>query len=305
MSEYFDKVRAIVFDRGTKTGKIEKLQSELGCTAYEANTYYRQLQPLIEVSSRPVGLLRFTIGVEIECYNIDKNMIIAALDRRGIKAIATGYNHTDSKEHYKLGNDGSIDGNNTCEVVSPILRSLSSLKEVCEVINEAGAKVNKSCGLHVHFGASKFTLEQWQRICLNYAAIEPVIDSFMAPSRREGNNTYCGSTIRSANTLRGEIAGGYIHSIHDIQQCYGTRYKKLNVIAYNTHKTVEFRQHQGTTDFVKISNWVDFLTRFLDWSLKHDELISASTIDELPFLTEKLRRFYNGRKAEFNANNNA
>lgn len=183
MTDYFDKVRAIVFGRGTKTSKIEKLQGELGCTAYEANTYYRQLQPLMVTASRPSGLLRFTIGVEIECYNISKDAVIAALQRRGIKAIATGYNHIDSKEHYKLGHDGSIDGNGACEVVSPILKSLSSLKEVCEVINEAGAKVNKSCGLHVHFGAERFSLEQWQRICLNYAAIEPVIDSFMAPSR--------------------------------------------------------------------------------------------------------------------------
>lgn len=300
MAVFFDEVRAIVFDRGTKASKIDRMCKELNCTIYEANTYYRQLQPFMVTSSRPAGLLRFTIGVEIECYNINKDLIIAALQRRGIKAIATGYNHRDSKEHYKLGHDGSIAGNDTCEVVSPILKNLSSLKEVCEVINEAGAKVNRSCGLHVHFGAAKFTLGQWLRVCKNYANIEGIIDSFMAPSRRANSNTYCGSIIRNVEDLKYAESRGLINSLQDIQSIFGTRYKKLNVVAYNTHKTIEFRQHQGTTDFEKISNWVDFLTRFLDWSLKHEELIEAATINALPFMTEKLRAFYNDRRTELN-----
>lgn len=297
MAEYFDKVRAIVLNKGTKTGKIERLQTELGCTAYEANTYYRQLQPLMVTVTRPAGKLRFTVGVEIECFNIDKDAVKAAIEARGLKAYTSGYNHTDSKEFYKLGHDGSIDGRNPCEVVSPILKSLSSLKEVCEVINEAGAQVNKSCGLHVHFGAEKFKLSDWLKIIANYAAIEPVIDSFMPASRRGNNNTYCGSVINSARRVADEI--GNITSLHDIQMIFGSRYKKLNVMAYTTHKTIEFRQHSGTTDYEKIENWVGFLSSFLDWSIKHDEVMTASTIDELPFLTQKQKDFYNNRKNGF------
>ena len=68
-----------------------------------------------------------------------------------------GYNHTDQKEAYKLGSDGSIQGNLSCEVVSPILTNFTSLKNVCGVLNRNGAEVNQSCGLHVHFGVANFS----------------------------------------------------------------------------------------------------------------------------------------------------
>jgi hypothetical protein len=35
----------------------------------------------------------------------------------------------------------------------------------------------------------------------------------------------------------------------------------INVSAFYKHKTIEIRLHQSSTDFYKISNWVDFLYR--------------------------------------------
>ena len=298
MATYFDKVRTIVLDKGTKKSKIERLQSECRCTAYEAETFYNSLfaeLSLMRAADRVDAKLRFTIGVEIECFGLNKERVIAAIEARGLKAYETGYNHDDSKTHYKLGYDGSINGPLPCEVVSPILKNLKSLKEVCEVINEAGAQVNKSCGLHIHFGAEKFTNAQWRRIVLNYAAIEEVIDSFMPESRRGDNNRYC----RSIADPAGRIAYTSLNAdMRSLQSAFGfDRYYKVNLMAYNNHKTIEFRQHSGTTDYTKIKNWIDFLTAFLTWSLKHEEIISARSIDELPFLSESQKRYYNERKA--------
>lgn len=299
MATYFDIVRAIILDRGTKKSKIDRLQKECNCTAYEANTYYNSLMPelsLQRAANDLEGRIRFTIGVEIECFNIDKDRVVEAIERRGLKAYSSGYNHVDSKVSYKLGHDGSIHGNNPCEVVSPILKNLDSLETVCEVINEAGAQVNKSCGLHVHFGAKTFTAKQWQRIIVNYAAIEHVIDSFMPVSRRANNNRYCKSIAGEIEENVKSLVSGF--SFRDIANgCYHSdRYYKLNVQSYLNHKTVEFRQHSGTTDFVKIKNWVDFLTAFLKWSLSHKEYMTANTIDELPFLTRKQKKYYKERK---------
>ena len=296
MATYFDIVRAIILDKGTKKSKIERLQKECKCTVYEANTYYNNVS-LQMAATKLEGRIRFTIGVEIECFNIDKDLVIAAIERRGLKAYAAGYNHNDSKTHYKLGYDGSIDGALPCEVVSPILKNLDSLKTVCEVINEAGAQVNKSCGLHVHFGAEKFTPAQWQRIIVNYATIEHVIDSFMPCSRRGNNNHYCKSIAGEVAERVKNLVSGF--SIWDIaNDCFDSdRYRKVNVQSYRNHKTIEFRQHSGTTDFAKIENWVKFLSAFLDWSLKHTEYMPAcNSIDELPFLTAKQKKFYNERK---------
>ena len=299
MANYFDKVRTIVLDKGTKKSKIDRLQKECNCTAYEAETFYNSLfaeLTLMRATGKIEGKLRFTIGVEIECYNLNKENVIRAIEARGLQAYETGYDHHDSKTHYKLGYDGSINGPLPCEVVSPVLKSLKSLKEVCEVITEAGAKVNKSCGLHVHFGASKFTPEQWRRIVLNYAAIEGVIDSFMPESRRGNNNRYCQTIYDPAARIAATSLNAGMHSL---QSAFGfDRYYKVNLMAYDTHKTIEFRQHSGTTDYKKIKNWIDFLTAFLTWTLKHEEIMTARSIDELPFLNDAQKQYYNNRKNE-------
>lgn len=310
MAHFFDEVRAIVLNKGTKKEKIERLQKELKVTRYEAETFYTQLSPVLSIiratTTRPTGAtLRFTMGVEIECYNLDKDAIKAAIEARGLHAHITGYNHTDSKTSYKLGYDSSINGNDSCELVSPILKSLKSLETVCQVINEAGAKVNKSCGLHVHLGAEKFTLEQWCKIILNYAAIENVIDSFQPRSRRGDENTYCATLLGDRETrvkeLYDDIKCGEQKSMRDLQRCFDyDRYHKVNVMAYDSHKTIEFRQHGGTTDYEKIKNWIGFLTALVSWSINHEELLShCNTIDELPFLNRAQKKFYNERKSHF------
>jgi hypothetical protein len=45
-----------------------------------------------------------------------------------------------------------------------------------------------------------------------------------------------------------------------------SRYWKVNPQSYSRHKTCEFRQHAGTTDFVKISSWIRFLNNLVDYS---------------------------------------
>lgn len=117
----------------------------------------------------------------------------------------------------------------------------------------------------------------------------------MPHSRR--NNTYCKGMAQVAERLR----GGDCDTIQEIQ-LYGfnnDRYFKVNAMAYNTHKTIEFRQHNGTTNFEKIRNWVEFLSCFLQYSLSSEEPLTATTIDELPFLTNRLKSFYKGRKEVF------
>lgn len=310
MAHFFDEVRAIVLNKGTKKEKIERLQKELKVTRYEAETFYAQLSPVLSIiratTTRPAGAkLRFTMGVEIECFGIDRYAIKAAIERRGLKSHITGYDHRDSKDSYKLGYDSSISGADSCEVVSPILKSLNSLETVCQVINEAGAQVNKSCGLHVHLGAEKFTLEQWCRIILNYAAIEGVIDSFMSRSRRGDNNGYCmtirGNIETNIYAIYENLRRGGHHTMSDIQEAFDNdRYHKVNPMAYNSHKTIEFRQHGGTTDYEKIKNWIGFLTALVSWSINHDELLTGcNTIDDLPFLNRAQKKFYNGRKSHF------
>lgn len=299
MSQFFDTLKTIALSNKPQSVKVKEMQKATGMTAAAARQQIATIVFMNQSASRAErannASLRFTIGVEIECYNLNKSAVLAALRAESVNAIETGYNHTDYTDTYKLGYDGSISGSNGCEVVSPILRNLSSLKKVCKVINEAGAKVNKSCGLHIHFGAKDFTIAQWIRIIRNYAALEEIIDSFMPASRRGSNNGFCKSIVNAANYVSGAL------TMTDIQAAFRRdRYHKVNVMAYNGHKTIEFRHHSGTTDFTKIEMWINFLRGLLEYSINNEAIISASSIDEIPFLTNAQKSYFNNRKSELN-----
>ena len=75
----------------------------------------------------------------------------------------------------------------------------------------------------------------------------------------------------------------------------GNRYFKVNACSYSRHRTIEFRQHQGSTDFEKISNWVNFCAKLVAWSKKNVLSSEASSIDEIPFLTAKEKSFFKSR----------
>jgi hypothetical protein len=49
-----------------------------------------------------------------------------------------------------------------------------------------------------------------------------------------------------------------------MKQLYPCRYRKLNIHSYFRHQTLEVRQHSGTTDPTKITNWVRLMARMFD-----------------------------------------
>ena len=150
--------------------------------------------PTPSASKGGFSFSKLTFGVEIECYNVIREMLIEASTANGLQVRSEGYNHNDSRKYYKIVSDSSIQGNNTNEVVSPILkgkRGLSSLKAICDSLATIDARVNKSCGLHIHIGASSLSDEHYCRLVRNYQKLERVIDTFMPMSRRGNNSRWC------------------------------------------------------------------------------------------------------------------
>ena len=238
---------------------------------------------------------KLTFGIEIECYNCVRTDLIYEAHLNGLEIHSEAYNHADNSRYYKIVSDGSLTGNDTNEVVSPILNGengLQSLRTLCNALAAVNARVNKSCGLHVHIGAANISDEHYCRIFRNYQAIETAIDTFMALSRRSDNAYYCKSLRRfdfNGCTTKGDIARalGY------------RRYFKVNAEAYNRHHTVEFRQHQGTTDYEKISHWVKFLAALVQYSFKHD-CPTCTRIEDIPFISDEEKAFFTARRAALN-----
>ena len=230
-----------------------------------------------------------TFGIEIELVHGNKYAMRDALQRAGIDCEVEGYNHT-TRPHWKIVTDSSIRGGGY-EVVSPILKGeegLDEVRRVCEVLNEQGATVNRSCGLHVHHGAEDLKARHLQNLLNLYRRSEGVIDSMMPVSRRENNNTYC----RSLQHLNeGEHPGG--------------RYYKLNLESLHVHGTVEFRQHSGTTEAEKIINWVNITQMMVERSKrkvgnsanlhKYDFMQAIGLIHNTTEYEDRIREYMNMR----------
>ncbi len=268
----------ILNQQKTKTWKIEQLilagltRTEIaglvtnGNYGFVQNVYAKmkaqgRLNLTAELNFQPTTFNR-QFGVEIEAFGIDKSRLAELIRNAGVECHVEGYNHS-TRRHWKIVSDGSLDGENAFEIVSPILEGLEGIEElqkVCEVLETSRVKINKSCGLHIHFDASNFGLAQVKNMLFNYAAFENEIDSFMPTSRRENNNTYCKSVIgfetriERANTMQ-QLAG-----------VFSSRYFKVNLQSYSRHNTIEFRQHSGTVEFKKISNWILFLHNLTEYS---------------------------------------
>lgn len=234
-----------------------------------------------------------TFGVEIECYNVDIRTLLRETTSRNVECSHEGYNH-DNKRYFKLVSDCSIRGENGIECVSPILKGasgLSSLKSVCDSLTTVGAQVNRTTGLHIHFDASKMSDSHFIRIFKNYQKLETIIDSFMSLSRRADNNRFSQSLER--RNLRG------CETKRDVMSILHSRYFKVNAQSYLRYKTIEFRQHGGTTDYTKIYNWINFLRKLIQFSFDSD-IENVNSIEEIPFLNNTEKAYFTGRATQLN-----
>ena len=84
-----------------------------------------------------------------------------------------------------------------------------------------------------------------------YARYEDCIDELVAKSRRGSDNGYCASPRTNLEQLQNAKSVDEI-----IDRVYPSRYIKLNCQSFRRHGTIEFRQHGGSTEFEKISNWI-------------------------------------------------
>jgi hypothetical protein len=219
-----------------------------------------------------------TFGIEIEAYGLTQNQVATALRNAGINAEVQGYNHT-TQSCWKVITDGSIQGVNGFELVSPVLQGEVGLEEVrtaMTALKAAGAKVNKTCGFHVHFGANDMNLQNFKNLFKNWVRNEDIFDAMLPNSRRDSNNSYCKSLLNrfsgETRTQRINKAFEAIDSANTIEDIYYAvtgrdRYFKLNLLSFWRHGTVEVRHHSGTVEADKVCNWVLFMGTWMEQAI--------------------------------------
>ncbi len=287
MKSLNDEVNDIKVANTSKASKKAAL-ARLGITPYEISIILSDVQGAI------TG--RYTFGVEMDCF-VNSGAIRTAAQRTGMEYEYEGYNHRDGHSYFKFVTDGSVQGmDDPIECVSPVLSGTDgkrTLKRACKTLNAAGARVNHTCGLHVHIGASDLTAKQYCNVFVNYMYLEAIIDTFMAPSRRADNAYY-------AATLQDHIYGlTGAESHQSVRNTLGDRYHKVNAESYGRHKTIEFRQHAGTTNYDKIINWVSFCGKLVVWSKKNRLTAPVASIDDIAFLSADEKAFFKARAEQF------
>jgi len=238
-------------------------------------------------------------GIEIECLLPELASIeslINILTVKGIDVQTEYYNHG-TKTYWKIITDSSVHTNSdnyqqiARELVSPILRGQqdkNKIKIICKALEEIGANTNSSCGFHVHYNATNLGVQDIKNLINIYANHEEEIDNMVAKIRRGSENRYCQSvkTIVSRVSDQDTIAG-MVNSVSN-------RNVKLNLIAYNRHNTIEFRQYQGTIDSDEILAWIDFCFAIVNWAKNGPKDNDINLFDGLQF-SEEQREYWNNQ----------
>ena len=238
-------------------------------------------------------------GAEIEfVYKSNKNYysVETALVERGITVEDISQAHDTDYQVWTLVEDGSIVGDGI-EVRSRILQGEVGRDELSagfEAVAENGA-VNTSCGFHIHVDAEDLDPRGAWRLLHSYSNLQPVINSIL-PWSRIGNN-YC--KLMDAYALE--------HHNRNGEGCFpqsGDRYYAVNLEAFNSHNTIEFRQHSGTVDKHKGLPWMDFCVGLYEATVAEGCLImpqDAPSIGELAMYLglSKSTIDYFVRRAEF------
>jgi hypothetical protein len=194
--------------------------------------YRAKINNILKVTKKPMTMERH-IGVELE----------ASIPRKNLESLTDSLRLSVYRHYLALGTDGSVTSNDKFEGSElRICAPTSKIKEVVSFVSaaliKAQAKVDKSCGMHVHLDARPNTganaKNMFERLVDQQFALFQVVPS----SRR--SNRYCKYTKK--DDWRGT-----------------DRYKAVNPLSFKKYNTIEVRMHSGTVDANKIIPWINLL----------------------------------------------
>lgn len=170
-------------------------------------------------------------------------------------------------ENCCLGDDGSIHEpldyrGYELRILATIFTYRRILAKVQRVLDKVQAKVNNSCGLHVHLDMRRRDPEK----CFNNLRHFERLMFQMIPAKRR-NNEFCRPTKQSYvyGPSKWDRDGRFLGYSHRPPETFAewrqasSHYDAISLDRLNEYKTIEVRLHEGTTDMTEVTNWVTFL----------------------------------------------
>lgn len=214
--------------------------------------------------------LRF--GIEIETVGQDRARLAQAI-QTVVGGTIGGYDSyrvtaTDGRV-WSVVRDGSLSGARNGEIVSPILgyEDIETLQEVVRAVRRAGARVDSTCGIHIHIDGSRFNtakavtnlvkiVHKQERLIEHALGIQsgrlahyckPIDASFLR--RLEERRPRTMQELRDA---------WYGHTGAQPQRYHDSRYRGVNLNSLFFRGTIEFRLFEGTLHAGEVKSYVQF-----------------------------------------------
>ena len=175
----------------------------------------------------------------------------------------------------------------SCEVVTPILQydDMDDLQEIIRLLAKKGAFANPSTGVHVHVDGAKHNMDSLQRV-LNFAVGRQELFYEALGISEDRKSRWCKCIDKKLFTeikkcvktksaverilyssANDNYAGGIDHGHYN-----STRYHGVNLHAFFSKGTVEFRLFNGTTHAGKIKAYVQFCLAISAWAIETENI---------------------------------
>lgn len=204
------------------------------------------------------------------------------------------------------------------EVISPVMvgqEGLNTVVKVMKALRRAGAKVNKSCGLHVTMGVNNVSarfrrMGAYKRTScmMNLVEAYSYFQAGFSDLNPASRNPYNSGVFNHASRMAW-VGRSYCYQPVPINGCKDKAFVKnwleansyenrhsfgavgrgvLNLNHFFTAGVIEFRQHAGTLDGQKIKNWALLCHKLLSWALNDAHINHGKDIRQYPPTLEGL-----------------
>ena len=236
-------------------------------------------------TKKPLSFMKDNfIGVEIECIvKCSKEYLADVIIEDGLH------------RYVNLKHDGSIEteGNHNTAIEITVCAKESEINNVISRLTETlkrkrvAAKVNNSCGLHVHMDMRNRDVRESYS---NLFMAQPILLGMVPANRRSSHNSwadqYCAINVKPT---------------YDEQKTLSRRYHVINAESFNKYKTLEVRVHSGSVNATKINNWINILKSITDYKGADKTVINnVNELDTRIKLTQELKDYIIKRTDLFN-----
>lgn len=143
---------------------------------------------------------------------------------------------------------------------------IEQINEMCAILKNGNAQVNKTCGLHVHVDARDLKLKELSNVVQYWPMLQKEL--YKKPFKIRRANRYCKRRRGDKRLIEALNKAPDGRSITTVGSYAGShlkdRYASLNLQALLKYHTLENRMHQAVLEGDRIIKWAKFNSNFVE-----------------------------------------